>query len=372
MFDKKPLQRLYYKDFTNGRITKFNLLVRIRDIRKQKDRDVKERLKLIGGGYPGSRKEFKETVLTYWDKYGFKPNIDYYRLYCVGKDSFDPRYITDPVWICYILPYFNDLTMRRAYDDKGMYHRLFTGVKHPDTVIKRMGGYFYNGDGEQLISAEDAKKLCLKEEALIFKPALDSSKGKGIKFYDRTSCTEKDLDDIIAHAGNNFVAQRLVRQHPYLSTLNESSLNTIRVITFHFKGEVHVLSALLRIGADGAKVDNTSAGGSAVPIRADGRLYEKSVNRKSEWVDETAKGVKYRDIQVPNFADVVDTAKRLHCQLPHLNIIGWDFAVGEDGTPILVEFNVRPEQNQISCGPTFGDMTDEVLDEAFIKKTLRH
>lgn len=367
----KTGRRQYFRVFSYTWLARLDMRLKDRSITRKKDKGVKERLQRIGGGYQGSSKEFKEIVLHYWEKYGLKPNKDFFDLYCAGKDSYDPRYITDPIWICNILPYFNDLTMRRAYDDKGMYHRLFTGVKNPDTVIKKMGGYFYNGDGEQLITAKEAKQLCLQEKELIFKPALDSAKGQGIRFYNSESNTEQELDDILAHSGQNFVAQRLVRQHPYLSALNESSLNTIRVITFHFKGEVHMLSALLRIGADGAKVDNTSAGGSAVPIRPDGRLFDKSVNRKSEWVYETAKGVKYSDIQVPNFTDVVDTAKRLHCQLPHLNIIGWDFAVGEDGTPILVEFNVRPEQNQISCGPSFGDMTDEVLDEVFIKRTLR-
>lgn len=363
---------MYFREFSNSRLAQLNMRIKNRELRKQKERGVKARLKLINGGYQGSAQEYKDTVLSYWKKYGLKPKKDFFNLYCAGKDAFDPRFITDPIWICNILPYFNDLTMRRAYDDKGMYHRLFTGVKQPDTVIKRMGGYFYNGDGEQLITEEEAKKLCLNEETLIFKPALDSSKGMGIKFYDRKINTEQELNAMISQAGKNFVAQRLVKQHPYLNELNESSLNTVRVITFHFKGEVHMLSAQLRIGADGAKVDNTSAGGSAVAIRPDGRLFEKSVTRKSEWVDETAKGVKLRDITVPNFADIVATAKRLHLQLPHLNIIGWDFAVGEDGTPILIEFNVRPEQNQIGCAaPTFGDMTDEVLDEVFIKKTLR-
>ena len=51
--------------------------------------------------------------------------------------------------------------------------------------------------------------------------------------------------------------------------------------------------------------------------------------------------------------------------LPYFDLIGWDFAVDEDGEPVFIEFNVMPEQNQISCGPSFGKLTDEVLAAVF-------
>ena len=366
------MKNRYFRKFSGNRMVKLNRLIIDSKLTRNKNNAVKERIKLINGGYQGSNKEYKETVLAYWKKYGLKPDKAYFSLYCDGKSEFDPRYITDPIWICYILPYFNDLTMYRAYDDKGMYHRLFPNATHPETVIKRMGGYYYNGDGERIITREEALKICYNESKLIFKPSLDSSRGMGILFFDRDKNSEQELIRIIDQMGLNFVAQRLVRQHPYLASLNESSLNTVRVITFHFKNEVHVLSAQLRIGGEDAKVDNVSAGGSAVAIKPDGFLYEKSVTRQSKWTYETAKGVKFSEIQVPNFKEIVEASKQLHCLLPHLNIIGWDFAVNENGTPVLIEFNVRPEQNQIGCGaPTFGDMTDDVLDEVFIKQSLK-
>ena len=170
----------------------------------------------------------------------------------------------------------------------------------------------------------------------------------------------------------NFVVQRLVKQHPDLERLNPSSLNTLRVLSFHFKGEVRILSAQLRIGGSGARVDNVAAGGFACPVRPDGRLYEKAVNRESVWTDETPNGIKLQTICVPHYEEVTAAIKRLHPQLPYYNIIGWDFAVGEDGTPVMVEYNTMPAQNQIGCrAPTFGDLTDEVLEEVYIKKSLK-
>ena len=44
-----------------------------------------------------------------------------------------------------------------------------------------------------------------------------------------------------------------------------------------------------------------------------------------------------------------------------------DIAIDEMGDPVVIEYNIRPEQNQMTCGPTFGEMTDEILSEVFAK-----
>lgn len=335
------------------------------------EKNTCKRVKSIGGGYKGSRAEYKEKVLSYWAKYGLKPKKYWFDLYCAGQDSYDPRYISDPIWRCKILPYFNKLDFRDAYADKGMFNRLLTDVKKPETIVKRIAGYYYNGDGEQLISREEAVKLCENEMHLIFKPS-DGHEGKGIQFYDRDNKSCKSVSEIFDDLKGAFVVQHIVKQHPDLARLNASTLNTIRAISFHFNNEVYVLSAQLRIGGAGARVDNVAAGGSACSIYPNGWLHEQSVTRQSTWTDETANGIKLNTICVPNYQGIVDTIKRLHRELPYFNIIGWDFAVDEDGTPIMVEFNVRPAQNQIGGKePTFGDLTNEVLEDVFIKKSLK-
>ena len=332
--------------------------------------DVKARVKRIDGGYRGSIQEYRDIVLRYWSRYGLKPKKDWYDLYCAGRNAYDPRFIPDPIWFHDIVPYFNNLRMNLAYVDKGIYNRLLFDVKKPETVVKCSAGYYYNGDGEEPITREEAENLCLREEHLILKPSL-GSKGAGILFYD-SGKDDTNISSLFDAMGKNFVVQKLVSQHPDLARLNPDSLNTIRLLSFRFKGEVHVLSAQLRIGGSGSRVDNVSAGGSACAVYPDGRLHEKSVTRKSTWTDETANGIKLSTIRIPNYSAVVETVKRLHCELPYYNIIGWDFAVDQDGEPVFIEFNTKPGQNQIGGRePTFGDLTDEVLDEVFIKKTMK-
>ena len=348
-----------------------NFAHKLRDLRERLNwtEEAIKRLGIIGGGYNGSNKEYKSVVLGYWKKYGVRPDKLWYDLYCNGQKSYNPRFIPDSIWFVDILPYFNNKKIALAYNDKALFNKLLRGVRKPETIVKKMGGYFYNGDGEQIISRAEAENLCRNEEHLIIKPGF-GMKGKGMAFYDLDSKDKKDISGIFDEFPKDFVVQRIVKQHPDLARLSETSLNTIRVVSFHFQGKVHILSALLRIGKNGSRVDNVSAGGSACPIKPDGWLYEKSVNRQSQWTDCTPDGIKYKDIQIPNYSGIIDKIKELHCQLPYFNILGWDFAVNNDNEPVLIEFNTKPGQNQISCGPTFGDITDEVLEEVFIKRTF--
>ena len=343
--------------------------LRLRRLAIEATENTKARVKLIGGGYGGSKAEYRDTVLRYWSKYGIKPGKCWYDLYCNGKSEYDPRFIPDSVWLEYIIPHFNNSRVDFAYRDKGLYRRLFSGVAYPETVVKKVGDYYYDGDGEHLISREEAERLCAQEESLILKP-LRGLKGQDIAFYDKAVNSSEDVTRLFDQLRPGFVAQRFVKQHPDLERVNPSSLNTIRVMSFHFHGVIHILSAQLRMGGVGSRVDNVSAGGRACAIHPDGTLFERSVTRKSAWTDETPSGIKYKDIRVPNFETVLKTAKSLHQQLPYFNIVGWDIAVGADGSPVFIEFNTSPEQNQIGCGsPTFGDLSDEVLDEVFIRKS---
>ena len=50
--------------------------------------DAKKRLKSIGGGYHGSNKEYKETVLKYWNRYNVKPERCWFDLLCDGRDIY--------------------------------------------------------------------------------------------------------------------------------------------------------------------------------------------------------------------------------------------------------------------------------------------
>ena len=75
-----------------------------------------------------------------------------------------------------------------------------------------------------------------------------------------------------------------------------------------------------------------------------------------------------KEIKIPSYDRVLETIKKNHKYLPYFKIIGWDFAIDREGEPVLIEFNVSPEQNQLTCGPTFGKLTDQILEVGICEK----
>ncbi len=133
---------------------------------------------------------------------------------------------------------------------------------------------------------------------------------------------------------------------------------------------MHILSTILRVGASNSRVDNVGAGGFACPIEPDGRLSSRAVNRKSEWVEDNGEGLRFDSVTVPGFDKAIAAVKNFHRRLAHFKIVGWDIGIDEAADPVLIEFNTNPGQNQYTCGPTFGELTDRVLKDVFVTKSL--
>ena len=328
----------------------------------------RKNLKIEHGGYPVSDEEYRQ-VLEFWKPFGVKPKKYWYQLYGSGEGGFDVRYIPGDMWHKTILPYYNNLIWGRAYADKCAYDRLFSYLRRPRTITKNYCGRYFDGD-QNIITREEAIALCLKEERLIVKLTTHSSGGRSIQVLEKGEVSEAAVRKIFDEYETNFIFQEIVEQHEDLARLNPTSLNTLRVISFFFENETHILSAQLRIGGEGARIDNYSSNGFACNVNPDGRLNERAIN-KSGWVTTHPRGFRFRDIVVPNFDKVVAVIKEEAAKLPYLNIIGWDFAIGKDGEPVFIEMNVFPGQNQRGTGPTFGDMTERVLRDVLIDKTLQ-
>ena len=147
-----------------------------------------------------------------------------------------------------------------------------------------------------------------------------------------------------------FLIQEQIHQHKEMSRLYPKSVNTIRLVTIKSRttGKVTVLPSILRIGANGSFVDNTSQGGLAVGINLEnGRLaefgfYKPKYGTKVDKHPNT--GVIFKEIVIPYFDEVKRQAILLHSVIPGIYMIGWDIAIGDSG-PIFVEGNDNWEIN---------------------------
>lgn len=340
---------------------KVDLYLEARKARKA----CRRKLATIKGGYKGSNKVYKSQVLSFWEKYGIKPKKMWYDLYCYKDSKYDPRYIPEDIYWQKIYPAFNNPSFRQAYTDKCFYKQLFPYLKQPRTIISSSNNCFFDGSGN-IISFDKAIYLLEREQRFVIKPAIYSGEGVDIYFYEKGSSIAPQ--ELMEMYGANYIVQDIVSQHEVLASIHPQSLNTIRVISFLFQGQVHISSAILRMGVGGSRLDNVSAGGLVCPILPDGRLSQRAMDKHSQWITKHPSGAVFSNIKIPSYERVIEAVRKAHKNIPHFRIIGWDFAIDENGDPILIEYNGAPSLNQVSCGPLFGELTESVLDTIFLNK----
>ncbi len=328
-------------------------------------RTCRSQLAFLKGGYCGDKYLFRSQVLPFWRKYGIKPDKMWYDLYCYKDGTYDPCYIPEDLYWERIYPACNSPGFRHAYTDKCFYHKLFPYLKQPRTILRNSNHCFFDGSGK-IIRFREAVNLLQSENSFVIKPAIHSGEGINIFFYEHDQYPDLDFQKLLQAYYSDYIVQEVAAQHKVLAAIHPKSLNTIRVISFLFQGDVHISSSILRMGTAGSRLDNFSAGGIACPILPDGRLGGKAITKRSQWLTSHPNGTVLSRIQIPSYQRILAAIRRAHKDIPHFRIIGWDFSIDEAGDPVLIEYNGAPGMNQISCGPLFGDLTEPVLNTIFL------
>ena len=259
------------------------------------------------------------------------------------------------------------LKYRREASDKNMNDMHFPKIDQPKTILRYIDGLFFDS-GYSIISKRDAHSLLESTGQCVIKPATDSGCGKGIIFFD----DKKDYDfDSIFTGNKNIIVQELFHQHPSLKLLHEASVNTIRVVSLVWNGQVIILSSVVRMGMNNKQVDNLSAGGMYCGINDQGRLAKNAfANYKgamdSVYTQHPNSGVVFENYEIPNFNKVIDAIKSValrYCRIGKM--IAWDFSIDERGNPVMIETNMCGVDNsyfQMANGPVFGDLTDQIIE----------
>lgn len=315
--------------------------------------------------------EQHREVKDFFGRFGLKPYWKFHVFYTKATGKYYKEYLPDDIYYIAIDPYYNDWTKAYSFDDKAYYDLLFKdmGFMLPEPVCYCINGVWLDTAYAALTELQALTSIEAAGEAFL-KKAFDSEGGHGVIYYNKKTDTSEDLNDAIRKLGGSFVVQKPIRQSSVLEKVNESSVNTVRVLSMLGKdGSVKIYSSILRMGIKGSKVDNASSGGITCGIEPDGRLKPRAftaLGKKFDWHPDN--GLKFNDITIPNFDKILDLVKKGHPRFPHFRLLSWDIALDEQDRPLLLEINMRYGEldfHQLNNGPVFGADTEKILAEVF-------
>lgn len=352
--------RLLYEKFYSVHLVRIS---RHRDCK----RNLRDKLKFHSKPLSPSQ---RDEILAYWNQYTpVKRHLRWFEFYHdTCPDSRQLKYyIPDSIHFADIDFHFTSPRQSAQIDDKNLYDLYFHDVKRPETILRKVGGELLDKDYRP-VTAEQAMALYTQAGVVVSKAAKDAVGGHSIRFLDSKECSPADFIRFLENK-DHIVVQRVLQQHETLNLIHRDSINTIRIMTLLLDGQVHILSSVLRMGQNGARVDNASSGGLVCGIQDDGTLKEVAYDKNGNRRTEHPQGGAFKGIRLEGFDKCRDLVRRLAGRMCTTSrLISWDLSVDPSGDPVLIEVNLTYGEldfHQLCNGPIFGHMTDKVLSRVF-------
>ena len=204
---------------------------------------------------PNLTRNEKEEIVRYWSKYKKITGCVHEYKWFKSKGKLDKRLIPEELWHADIEPHFNNVLLEKAFQDKNYYEMIVGKNNSPETIVHCINGQLLD-ENYLPIDCARASQLINSEDEVICKASMGTSGGKGIKFISEHT-EANDVAKIMELYDGNFLIQKIIRQHPLIESFNKTSVNTMRIITFLYKGKVHYIYGELRFGGAGSRLDNS-------------------------------------------------------------------------------------------------------------------
>ena len=254
-----------------------------------------------------------------------------------------------------------DKKKRRSFvTDKFMYMtlgRIVGRKKHDEEIEDKWGFYllakdFFKREVVRVQCSSDweaFRTFSLRIKHLICKPN-DKALGSGIFAVDLENEEEarKVFDSLLQNGGTWIVEEKIV-QDDRMAQWNESSCNSVRVLSFLNGDGFFIITPFLRTGRCGSVVDNAGAGGVFANVDYKTGIVE------SDGIDERGTYYKahpdskeiFKGWQIPQWDELLKTVEEIHkTVMPGHPYIGWDFALSKDKGWCVIEANWGQFVNQ--------------------------
>ncbi|PST94698.1 hypothetical protein C9I86_00040 [Photobacterium sp. NCIMB 13483] len=266
------------------------------------------------------------------------------------------KYLSEPYFYNKVESKVNDFSLNDFLDHKGYISNILNSHTVPD-IANCISGTIYNSKSE-VIKFDDLVILLEHESAdneFVIKRSIGTGGGKSVEIGNTShiipflkSYFDKKYD---------FVVQPVIKQHDDLAIFNPSSINTVRVMTFSYHGNVYPISTVLRMG-NGGRVDNSSSGGISIGVDETGKLRDFAIDHHfNKYEQHPGTLINFSDgYVIPYFNDLLELAKDKHKWLKSHGIISWDLTVDNNGNMSIIEYNAGWGEinfHQANNGPIF-------------------
>lgn len=324
---------------------------------------------------------FASEVSEYWkDKYEKDVDVSLHIAFLNYLNKKEVRLIPGKVMQREILPVFNDYNMSTMYGDKNLYDIIINPPRPAKTILRNVRGFYFDGNHNGIISDKAIEILCSTDRDLIIKPS-KTNNGNGVR---KISIKQGEIfeanqsisfDQLISLYKRDFLVQEVIDQHSIMANPHPSSVNTIRLVTFRWKGEIRLLLAFARFGNNNDIRDNGHVDVSpCLGINDKGEFKNIAFSKSGKtFTHHPTTGFDFSKMPaIPNFDEFKEFAFASHKNILHLNFISWDIAMGSDGKPVFIEGNFAGSTSFYQMAaqqPMFGDITEEVL--SFVKEEMQ-
>lgn len=340
---KKCLKKI--RDISIDFYNKLEILY-LRRAEKKKIHDHKRQIILNNTVLTNSQKKAIDDL--YITNYGEKIPYDWHRYFTAYTENFDYNYFPELLYIPEFEHFMNiNKDYSNAAEDKGLLPLIAdsVGVLTPKNILSCSYG-LYRDEKYRAISKNQAIKYLSNCSKVFIKPSVDSGSGLGCMIIDMQNGVDvisgNSIDIILENIGNNFVVQEIIKCHKTITQIYPNSVNTFRVITYRWNGNIEVMPVIMRIGRGNACIDNTHAGGIFIAVDNDGTMHRTAFTEFCDkFTEHPDTKIKFEGHKIFGVEKVIEAAKQMHQALPQLGSYNWDFTIDEDGEPVLIEANVN-------------------------------
>lgn len=274
------------------------------------------------------KNKIRRDMIFCFFAYGFTP-MEYFVFRLENKSCKErAEFISSRLRMLYRCK-MNNILQVDLFNDKAKTYKLYKEYYHREAIsINQKSDFSLFED-------------FVKKHPVFVKKAVFEAQGNSVALIDINTCgmTKKELFDSLIKIGKHILEEKIV-QTKDMSIFNETSVNTVRAITFNTKHGIQVPYCTIRTGRPGAFVDNGGAGGiqACVDFMTGKIISEGFDELGGEYSTHPASGTIFKGYQLPAWTEL----QKLICiaarKVPQIKFIGWDLAFTKDGWT-LVEGN---------------------------------